>query len=68
MSTTHKVLLLVLGLAYLALAVRMIALSRESVRTGQQIRDLSGALPTVLVSVLLSVALGACPFDIVTVP
>lgn len=57
MSTIQRVLLLVLALAEAAWSIRMLMLSRVSARTGQPFRDLPGAVPTVLVGVLLAVGL-----------
>jgi hypothetical protein len=51
------VLLVTLALADIAWGVRMLAVSRESLRTGEQFRDVQGAVPTVLVGVLLNLGL-----------
>jgi hypothetical protein len=56
-STTQRVLLLILGMADLAFAVQMFAMARESLRTGQQFREIGRAVPTVLVGALLAIGL-----------
>ena len=57
MSTMQRVLLLVLSVTEVARGLRMLALVRRSARTGRQFRDIRGAVPTVLVGVLLAVGL-----------
>jgi hypothetical protein len=53
----HKALLLALATAELAVAVGMSVVVRASVRTGTPFRDVRGARPLVLISLLLAAGL-----------
>lgn len=59
MSTTHRLLGLVLSLADIACGVRVLALSVRCARSGQQFRDVRGASPTLLLMVMINIGLVA---------